>query len=80
MIVTPEVGALPHLEEYGVGVAWDPSTPLAPLVHDVLARKSETLQASKRLTEDLSEEGYAQNVVNMYAEVMRTKGLTPPCP
>ncbi len=80
VIVTPEVGALPHLEEYGVGVAWDPSTPLAPLVHDVLARKSETLQASKRLTEDLSEEGYAQNVVNMYAEVMRTKGLTPPCP
>jgi glycosyltransferase involved in cell wall biosynthesis len=80
VIVTPEVGALPHLEEHGVGVAWDPNTPLAPIVHRVLEQKGDTLQASKRLAEDLSEEGYAENVVKMYAEVMRSKGLTPPCP
>jgi len=78
VIVTPEVGALPHLEEYGVGVAWDPNTPLAPLVHQVLAQKNETIKASQHLTADLSEDGYARNVVNMYADVMRSKGLTPP--
>jgi len=78
VIVTPEIGALPHLEEYGVGVAWDPNTPLAPLVHQVLAQKSETVKASQRLTADLSEDDYARNVVKMYADVMRSKGLTPP--
>lgn len=80
VIVTPEVGALPHLEEYGVGVAWDPNTPLAPVVHRVLGQKSETLKASQRLAEDLSEDGYARNVVKMYADVMCSKGLTPPSP
>jgi glycosyltransferase involved in cell wall biosynthesis len=80
VIVTPEVGALPHLEEYGVGVAWDPKTPLAPVVHRVLGLREQTLKASQHLAEDLSEDGYAENVVKMYAEVMRSKGLTPPCP
>ena len=78
VIVTPEIGALPHLEEYGVGVAWDPNMPLAPLVHRVLAHKSETLKASQHLASDLSEDDYARNVVKMYADVMRSKGLTPP--
>ncbi len=80
VIVTPEIGALSHLDQYGVGVAWDPGTPLAPIVARAMAQKSETLQASQRLSEDLSEEGYAINVVNMYADVMRSKGLTPPSP
>lgn len=80
VIVTPEVGALPHLEEYGVGVAWDPNTPLAPVVHRVIGQKEATLKASQRLAEDLSEDGYAENVVKMYADVMRAKGLTPPSP
>ena len=80
VIATPEVGVLPHLEEYGAGVRWESETPLAPVVHRVLAEKAAYIQGAQRMTEDLSEARYAERLMKIYAETLRAKGLTPPCP
>lgn len=78
VIATPEVGALPHLEEYGAGVRWDPDTPLAPVVHRILAQKETYIQGAKRMTEDLSEARYDERLMKIYAEALRAKGIAPP--
>ncbi len=65
-IVTPEVGALPHLQEYGAGTVWDPATPLAPVLHDVLCRKEEFFAGSERMADDLSPANYAKRLIAFY--------------
>ncbi|MCW3055140.1 MAG: hypothetical protein JWN14_4310, partial [Chthonomonadales bacterium] len=64
----------------GAGVRWEPETPLAPVVHRVLAEKAAYIEGAQRMTEDLSEARYDERLLKIYAEVLRAKGLTPPCP
>ncbi len=72
-IVTPEVGAWPHLKEYGAGEVWDPSVPLAPIVADVLSREAEFIAGAQKITADLSPEHYAERLLEFYRQTLEQK-------
>ena len=73
VFMTEEVGALPHMLEYGTGVTWRPGEPLSPLVHDMMARR-ETFQAgARRMAADLCEEKYGERLLSVYEDVLRSK-------
>lgn len=77
VLATEEVGALPHLIEYGAGVAWDTTQPLWPLVCDLRLRHVETQAGAKRMTEDLSEQRQGQRLLQIYEDVLQVKKTKP---
>ena len=72
-IVTPEVGAWPHLKEFGAGEVWDPTTPLAPVITSVLAHKSEFMEGASRIAADLSPAHYAHRLLEFYRQTLEGK-------
>lgn len=72
VIATPEVGALPHLLEYGMGAAWSQEAPLGPLATALAAKRAECNAATVRMAEDLGVQRYAERLVGVYEQVLRT--------
>ena len=73
VIATPEVGALPHLLEYGAGAAWQPDQPLSALVRDVAARRAEFNQGARRMAEAYSTEKQGARLLQIYDEIRARK-------
>jgi glycosyltransferase involved in cell wall biosynthesis len=77
VIATAEVGALPHLLEYDAGVFWRPSTPLAPLVRELTARRSHYLQTTRAFVDALSPGKFSQRLLEVYESVIRGRAGAP---
>lgn len=77
IIATQDVGALPHLMEYGVATPWDPEAPLSPIVREAVARRQEVLAGAARLTTELSTERQTQRLARVYEAVLRHKRSQP---
>jgi glycosyltransferase involved in cell wall biosynthesis len=73
VIATEEVGALPHLLEYGTGVAWDGAEPLAPLVQSLAAQRSLSNAAAERMESELGEREYGAKLISAYQGAMERK-------
>lgn len=78
VVATAEVGALPHLLEYGAGVAWDPTQPLGPLVHSITFDRVDLRGGAQRMAEDLSDDRQGQRLLEVYDQVLREKGGATP--
>ena len=78
VITTPEVGALPHLLEHGVGASWKPGTPLLPVVQEVLLHRDHTAQAVKEMEQTLGRAAYAQRLMATYEKVLKAKNAAIP--
>ena len=76
VIATEEVGALPHLIEYGAGIAWEPTQPLGPLVHDLSLRCAKFRVGAQRMTEDLSNVRQGERLLQIYDQILIEKGKT----
>ena len=75
VITTGEVGALPHLLEYGMGAAWNPEEPLAPLVCDFAVRRKALEPNAIRMCLDLGTQSYKQKLLSIYQKILSEKAL-----
>ena len=73
VIATPEVGALPHLLEFGAGAAWQPDQPLGVLAHDLVARRAEFNRGAIRMTEAHSRAQQGTRLLQIYEEIRARK-------
>jgi glycosyltransferase involved in cell wall biosynthesis len=73
VLMTREVGALPHMTEYGAGIEWPDGAPLGPLVHQVLTHRTDFLSGARRMAEELSEENYGERLMAAYDQVLRRR-------
>jgi glycosyltransferase involved in cell wall biosynthesis len=84
VIATEEVGALPHLLEFGAAAQWNPSEPLGPLVRRLCGNLQSVRQGAVRLAEEMSEVRQGRRLIETYEEVLRRKGRGAkefnPCP
>jgi glycosyltransferase involved in cell wall biosynthesis len=75
VIATGEVGALPHLMEYGMGFRWLPGEPLAPLVADLAALRSTLYCNARNMAHALGEAQYGVSLLKVYREILDSKGM-----
>ncbi len=73
VIATPEVGALPHLLEYGAGACWQPGQPLGDLARDLAARRAEFNRGATRMAEAYSTEKQGARLLQIYDEIRARK-------
>ena len=73
VIATPEVGALPHLLEYGAGAAWQPDQPLGELARDVAGRRAEFNQGARRMAQAYSAAQQGARLLQIYDEIRARK-------
>jgi len=78
VIATQEVGVLPHVAEFGVGVAWNPGTPLAPAVQHLLSRRDDLPQAIERMEQALGTEAYGRRLLKTYETILQAKNARLP--
>jgi glycosyltransferase involved in cell wall biosynthesis len=78
VIATPEVGALPHLLEHGVGAAWTAGSPLLPVVQQLLLRRTALPQAIERMEQALGREAYGSRLLAAYQNILQTKNARRP--
>lgn len=78
VIATEEVGALPHLLEFGAGARWAPGEPLAPLCRDLAARRFAFNAGAARLSETFSTQRQGDRLLQIYHEVRTAKQSAPP--
>jgi glycosyltransferase involved in cell wall biosynthesis len=73
VIATEEVGALPHLVEYGAGAEWKPGENLTQVVKGLIARREQCNAAAVRMQQDLGMESYTHRLLDEY-ELIRGRG------
>lgn len=73
VIATDEVGALPHLLEFGAGARWEPSEPLGPLARDLAARRADFNAGARRLAEAFASRNQASRLLQIYHEIRTEK-------
>ena len=73
VIATPEVGALPHLLEYGAGAAWQPGQPLGDLARDLAARRAEFNRGATRMAKAYSSAQQGARLLQIYDEIRARK-------
>jgi glycogen(starch) synthase len=74
VIATDEVGALPHVLEYGAGLRWDAHQSLPGLVAVAASRRASLEDGARRVTADLSEANQGRRLLQIYEDVLREKG------
>lgn len=74
VIATAEVGALPHLVEYGAGCAWDPGEPLGPLARRMAADRNGRAAIAAQMDSDFCEKRYGERLMRVYDDVLVEKG------
>jgi glycosyltransferase involved in cell wall biosynthesis len=80
VIATEEVGALPHLLEYGAGAAWKVDQPLVPLICAMAARREACRRGAEKMRADLCEARYGERLIGYYEQVLREKRAYPQPP
>jgi glycosyltransferase involved in cell wall biosynthesis len=73
VIATEEVGALPHLLEYGAGAAWKADQPLAPLICEMATRREACRAGTQKMRADFCEARYGERLIGYYEQVLREK-------
>lgn len=71
VIATEEVGALPHLLEYGAAVCWKPSEPLPELVRSAVAARETFRAGAQQMSIGLSEEKQSAWLLSLYDSIRR---------
>jgi UDP-glucose:(heptosyl)LPS alpha-1,3-glucosyltransferase len=73
VIATDEVGALPHLVEYGAGARWNPAAPLDPLVRQLVASAEQIRSGAARMADELSQRRHGERLLAVYDDVLQSK-------
>jgi glycosyltransferase involved in cell wall biosynthesis len=73
VIATREVGALPHLLEFGAGVEWNPTEPLGDLARNVMSNIQVMRAGAVRMASEISETRQAERLMAVYEQVLRNK-------
>jgi UDP-glucose:(heptosyl)LPS alpha-1,3-glucosyltransferase len=73
VIATDEVGALPHLLEYGAGARWNPAAPLGPLVRQLVADTEHIRSGAARMADELSQRRHGERLLAVYDDVLQSK-------
>jgi glycosyltransferase involved in cell wall biosynthesis len=73
VIATPEVGAMQHLKEFGVGLEWQPDLPLSSLFREVNESRSSFPLRARRMAIELSRENSGKKLLGFYHQVLREK-------
>lgn len=76
VIATPEVGALPHLLEFGAGALWQPGQNLGALARDVAARRTEFNQGALRMAAAFSTQHQGARLLQIYDEIRDQKSAS----
>lgn len=71
VIATAEVGALPHILEFGAGAKWNPAEPLGPLARALVEKRHEIRAGARRMAENYSDESQSRRLMNVYEQVLR---------
>lgn len=77
VIATDEVGALPHLLEFGAGARWRPGEALGPIARDLVARRGEFNAGAKRMAETFSWQRQGAKLLEIYHQVRDEKQRSP---
>jgi glycosyltransferase involved in cell wall biosynthesis len=75
VIATDGVGNLTNLLENRCGAEWKFNTPITPIVHDLMARRTECQAGAARMNESLSIESWKTKLRTVYEEILAEKGL-----
>jgi hypothetical protein len=75
-IATPEVGALPHLLEFGASVRWDPPRPLSPIVLQVASSREKMRVGARAMQRALGSKAYADALLKCYSDVLASHAVT----
>ena len=73
VIATAGVGNLPTLLKYGAGAAWEPGTPLGPLVRSLVAQRERCQNGARQMSELLAEERQSARLLRIYEETRQEK-------
>jgi glycosyltransferase involved in cell wall biosynthesis len=73
VIATREVGALPHLLEFGAGAEWNPAEPLGDLARRLVSRLQTVRDGAARMAGEISESRQAERLMAVYNQVLRHK-------
>jgi glycosyltransferase involved in cell wall biosynthesis len=73
VIATPEVGALPHLLEYGVGASWQPGAPLQTVVAELLSRGQSIFDGMRVMEAALGYNRYGRRLIDAYEALLRQR-------
>lgn len=73
VIATEGVGNLHALTRYEAGLEWKTEVPLAPLVHEMVARRDQFQAGARRMAEAFSYARYQERLRQIYDEVLREK-------
>jgi glycosyltransferase involved in cell wall biosynthesis len=73
VIATDEVGALPHLVEYGAGARWNPAAPLDPLIRQLVASAEQIRSGAARMADELSQRRHGERLLAVYDDVLQSK-------
>lgn len=76
VIMSPQVGAAPHLVEHGAGVVWNPPEPLGPLVRHVVADRSQFNAGAAKMAEAYSESKRAEKLAEIWERAAAEKRKT----
>jgi glycosyltransferase involved in cell wall biosynthesis len=70
VIATPEVGALPHLLEFGAGERWNVSEAIAPIIRHAAANRAAYQPGIVRMAQELSFANYGKKLLSVYDLVL----------
>jgi len=73
VIATPEVGALPHLLEYGAGCAWNRTESLPTVVQNITAERKSCNAGAVRMEQDLGAKAYGERLIKEYYLIRDSK-------
>jgi glycosyltransferase involved in cell wall biosynthesis len=73
VVATEEVGALPHLVEYGVGKKWAPGDSFKAAVTDIVSRRESCIEGALRMEKDLGADAYGKDILALYDRVRAAK-------
>jgi glycosyltransferase involved in cell wall biosynthesis len=71
VILSPAVGAAPHLTAYGAGMTWQHDQPLVPLVRQAVRDRERMNNGARQMAQENGEEQHAQRLLRIYEKVMR---------
>jgi glycosyltransferase involved in cell wall biosynthesis len=73
VIATEEVGALPHLLEFGAGIEWKPGRPLGEAARAAAENVQSMRRGAESMSRELSEQRQGQRLMAVYETILQRK-------
>jgi glycosyltransferase involved in cell wall biosynthesis len=73
VIATEEVGALPHLLQFGAGAKWSPGRRVGDVARALVADLVNVRTNARRMVEELSEQKHGRRMVEIWERVLHNK-------